>query len=57
MPTAGNAGGAWSAYSAKAGIKPIVAMPVDAPDLAKKECIIYGARTYLVKGLISDAGK
>jgi threonine synthase len=57
MPTAGNAGGAWSAYGAKAGIKSTIAMPVDAPDLAKKECIIYGAQTYLVKGLISDAGK
>lgn len=57
MPTAGNAGGAWSAYSAKAGIELIVAMPKDAPDLAKKEAFIYGSRTYLVKGLISDAGK
>ncbi|MDF2504856.1 threonine synthase [Clostridium sp.] len=57
MPTAGNAGGAWSAYSAKAGIELVVAMPEDAPDLAKKEAFIYGSRTYLVKGLISDAGK
>ncbi len=57
MPTAGNAGGAWSAYSAKAGIKLVVAMPQDAPELAKKEAYIYGAKTYLVKGLISDAGK
>lgn len=57
MPTAGNAGGAWSAYSAKAGIELIVSMPKDAPDLAKKEAFIYGSKTYLVKGLISDAGK
>lgn len=57
MPTAGNAGGAWSAYSAKAGIELVVAMPQDAPDLAKKEAFIYGSKTYLVKGLISDAGK
>lgn len=57
MPTAGNAGGAWSAYSAKAGIELVVAMPYDAPDLAQKESYIYGAKTYLVKGLISDAGK
>ncbi|MCH3965141.1 MAG: threonine synthase [Clostridium sp.] len=57
MPTAGNAGGAWSAYSAKAGIELVVAMPYDAPDLAKKEAYIYGSKTYLVKGLISDAGK
>lgn len=57
MPTAGNAGGAWAAYSTKAGIELVVAMPEDAPDLAKKEAFIYGAKTYLVKGLISDAGK
>lgn len=57
MPTAGNAGGAWSAYGAKAGIKSTIVMPMDAADLAKKECIIYGAETYLVNGLISDAGK
>ncbi|MDN5344899.1 MAG: threonine synthase [Clostridia bacterium] len=57
MPTAGNAGGAWSSYGAKAGMEMTIAMPVDAPDLAKKECVVSGARTYLVKGLISDAGK
>lgn len=57
MPTAGNAGGAWSAYARKAGIEAVIAMPKDAPDLAKKECIITGATTYLVNGLISDAGK
>ncbi len=57
MPTAGNAGGAWSAYAAKAGVEMVVAMPIDAPDITKKECSVYGARTYLVKGLISDAGK
>lgn len=57
MPTAGNAGGAWAAYSSRAGIELIVAMPEDAPDLAKKESFVYGAKTYLVKGLISDAGK
>ncbi|MBV4416039.1 threonine synthase [Clostridium tyrobutyricum] len=57
IPTAGNAGGAWSAYCAKAGIELVVAMPKDAPELAKKESFIYGSKTYLVDGLISDAGK
>jgi threonine synthase len=57
MPTAGTAGGAWSSFGAKAGMEMIIAMPIDAPDLAKKECVISGAKTYLVKGLISDAGK
>ncbi|HEY3316604.1 MAG TPA: threonine synthase [Bacillota bacterium] len=57
MPTAGNAGGAWAAYAAKAGLTMYVVMPIDAPDLPKKECVATGAVTYLVKGLISDAGK
>jgi len=57
MPTAGNAGGSWAAYAAKADIELIVAMPQDAPEIAQKEAFICGAKTYLVNGLISDAGK
>lgn len=57
MPTAGNAGAAWAAYSARAGIKMIVAMPEDAPATTQAECVAYGADTYLVDGLISDAGR
>ncbi|MFO8061265.1 MAG: threonine synthase, partial [Bacillota bacterium] len=56
MPTAGNAGGAWSAYAARAGMDCVVAMPQDAPLLAQQECSLFGAATYLVRGLISDAG-
>ncbi|MBI5880031.1 MAG: threonine synthase [Chloroflexi bacterium] len=57
MPTAGNAGGAWAAYCAAAGIKAHIAMPQDAPEINKLECQIYGADLTLVNGLISDAGK
>jgi threonine synthase len=57
MPTAGNAGAAWSAYTSRAGIKMVVVMPEDAPLTTQAECVAYGAETYLVKGLISDAGK
>lgn len=57
MPTAGNAGAAWAAYTARAGIGMVVAMPADAPLTTQAECMAYGARTYLVDGLISDAGK
>ena len=57
MPTAGNAGGAWASYCAKAGIEIVVAMPEDATEITKKECVSAGAKTYLVKGLINDAGK
>ena len=57
MPTAGNAGGAWAAYCAQAGIHLRIAMPKDAPEINKLECQIYGADLTLVDGLISDAGK
>ncbi len=57
LPTAGNAGAAWAAYGARAGIPVIVAMPKDAPELTKREVQIYGAKLHLVDGLISDAGK
>jgi threonine synthase len=56
LPTAGNAGAAWSAYGARAGLPTIVAMPKDAPPLTQQEVRLYGARLHLVDGLISDAG-
>ena len=57
MPTNGNAGAAWVLYCAKAGIDAYIVMPVDAPEITRKECAIAGAKLYLVNGLISDAGK
>lgn len=57
MPTNGNAGAAWSIYSAKASIKAKIIMPEDAPSITRNECAASGADLYLVKGLISDCGK
>jgi threonine synthase len=57
LPTAGNAGAAWSAYGARAGIPVVVAMPADAPPLIQQEVRLYGAHLHLVDGLISDAGR
>ncbi len=57
MPTNGNAGGAWAAYCAAAGIRAVIAMPEDAPRITRTECVVTGASLWLVKGLISDAGK
>jgi threonine synthase len=57
MPTNGNAGASWAAYCAAAGIKAVIVMPKDAPPIPRNECAITGASLYLVKGLISDAGK
>ncbi len=56
LPTAGNAGGALAAYAARAGLGAHVYMPVDAPELNKKESGIYGAEVVLVRGLINDCG-
>lgn len=57
MPTNGNAGAAWAAYCAPAGIKAVIVMPADAPPIPRGECAITGASLYLVNGLISDAGR
>jgi threonine synthase len=56
MPSAGNAGAALAAYGARAGMEVYIYMPVDTPDLNKKEGVIYGAQVTLVRGLINDCG-
>jgi threonine synthase len=57
MPTNGNAGAAWALYGARAGLETLIAMPVGAPDIARRECAAAGAELFLVDGLISDAGR
>jgi len=57
MPTNGNAGAAWSAYAARAGLRMLVAMPVDAPMITRVETVATGGELRLVDGLISDAGR
>jgi threonine synthase len=56
LPTAGNAGAAWAAYGARAGLQVVVAMPNDAPMLTQQEVRLYGAQLHLVEGTIADAG-
>ncbi len=56
LPTAGNAGAAWAAYGARAGLGVIVVMPATTPDVIQRETAAYGARVYLVDGSIADAG-
>ncbi len=56
LPTAGNAGGAWAAYAARAGLRATVVMPADAPAINVREAVVTGADVRLVRGLISDAG-
>jgi threonine synthase len=57
MPTNGNAGAAWAAYAARAGLRCLIAMPVSAPVINRAECVVAGAELYLVDGLIGDAGR
>lgn len=57
MPTNGNAGGAWSAYGARARIEVVLCMPMDAPRLSIIEAVATGAAGYMVRGQISDAGR
>lgn len=57
MPTNGNAGAAWAAYGARAGMEAYIVMPQSAPQINRYECAVMGARLWLVDGLISDAGR
>ena len=56
IPTAGNAGGALSAYAAAAGLEAHVFMPADTPSAFRIECVSCGARVEMVDGLINDCG-
>ena len=55
MPTNGNAGAAWAAYAARAGLASLIVMPAAAPAINRAECAVTGAELYLVDGLIGDA--
>ena len=57
VPTAGNAGGAMAAYAARAGMEAYVFMPEDTPAISQMECILAGAKTFLINGLITDCGR
>lgn len=56
VPTAGNAGGALAAYAARAGLPAWVFMPDDTPVVNRYEAALFGARTFLVDGLIQHCG-
>src|SRR5262245_2448725 len=57
LPTAGNAGGAAAAYGARAGLQVYVFMPDDTPAVNQMEAYLFGAKVFLVNGLINDCGK
>jgi threonine synthase len=57
MPTNGNAGAAWAAYAARAGLASLIVMPAGAPAVTRAECSAAGSELYLVDGLIGDAAR
>jgi threonine synthase len=57
IPSAGNAGGSFAAYAARAGIEAHVFMPRDTPIANQIEVAQYGARLTLIDGLINDCGR
>ncbi len=57
IPTAGNAGAALAAYTARTNTQAHVFMPKDTPPLIINEINAFGADYHLVDGLITDAGK
>lgn len=56
LPSAGNAGGAAAAYAARAGLECFVFLPEDTPLVNQLECVLHGARAFLVDGLIHECG-
>ena len=56
VATNGNAGEAWAMYAARGQIPITVIMPKDAQEVTQIICSTMGAQTYLINGMISDAG-
>src|SRR2546430_1868635 len=57
MPTNGNAGAAWATYAARGGMASLIAMPLDAPLITRRECVAAGAELLLVDGHIGQCGQ
>ena len=57
IPSAGNAGGSFAAYAARAGIEAHVFTPRDTPIANQIEAAQYGAHLTLIDGLINDCGR
>ncbi len=57
VPSAGNAGSALAAYSARAGLEARVVVPEGTPPTILEECRAYGAQVEIVPGSIAEAGR
>ena len=56
VPSAGNAGVALAAYSARARLRARVYLPVETPAVMQQQCRQYGAEVVTVPGTIREAG-
>jgi threonine synthase len=57
MPTNGNAGAAWATYAARGGMRSLIAMPRDAPEITRRECTMAGAELHIIDGHIGQCGQ
>ena len=57
MSSNGNAGAAWAAYAARAGIPSLIVMAAGAPTITRAECTAAGAELRVADGDIADAGR
>ena len=57
MPTSGNAGAAFAAYAARAGIEAFVFTPDDTEEITAREIGYHGAKVYKVNGIIGECGE
>jgi threonine synthase len=57
MATNGNAGAAWAAYAARAGLPSLIVMSADAPAINRAECRAAGAELRVPGGGIAEAGR
>ena len=57
MATNGNAGAAWAAYAARAGLPTLIVMSADAPAIHRAECRAAGAEVRVPGGDIAEAAR
>jgi threonine synthase len=57
MSSNGNAGAAWAAYAARAGMPSLIVMAAGAPAITRAECVAAGAELQAADGDIADASR
>ncbi len=57
LNSSGNAGVAWASYTARGGVTCTVLLPSDAPSGAVRQCALFGARTFELRGPWAESGR